>query len=111
MLLSPQTVPKSERDDFAELTHVELDRLYSVQIAGVSYAIWLLDIRFDPRSRGSVVEVKVAARNPSGRHYIGRFHIEADRLQTDGAVRAIETMERVIRGDLPPTARELQFEA
>jgi hypothetical protein len=82
-----------------------LERLGPVQIDGVPHAIWLLDIR----SRGSLVEVKVAARNPSGRHYIGRFRIAADRLHDEGLARALETMERVIRRSLPPTAGEMQF--
>lgn len=81
-----------------------------VQIDGVPHAIWLLDIRADPRTHGAILEVKVAAKNPSGRHYIGRFRIEADRLHADGAARAIETMEWVIRANLPPTARELSLE-
>lgn len=86
-----------------------LDRLGPVQIDGVPHAIWILDIRVDPRSRGSRVEVKVAAKNPSGRHYIGRFHVEAERLHEEGVARAIETMELVVRGSLPPTAREMPF--
>ena len=91
-----------------ELAH-GLDRLSPVQIDGVPHAIWLLDIRVDPRSRGSLIEVKVAAKNPSGRHYIGRFHVEAERLHDEGAARALETMELVVRGSLPPTAREMPF--
>jgi hypothetical protein len=81
-----------------------------VDIDGVAHVIWLLDIRPDPRTHGAVLEVKVAAKNPSGRHYIGRFHIAADRLQAEGFARAVETMERVVRGNVPPTAREFQFE-
>lgn len=91
-----------------ELTH-ELDRLGPVQIDGVPHAIWLLDMRVDPRSRGSLIEVKVAAKNPSGRHYIGRFHVEVERLHDEGVARALETMEFVVRGSLPPTAREMPF--
>lgn len=89
-----------------ELTE-RLDRLGPVQIDGVPHAIWLLDIRVDPRSGGSLIEVKVAAKNPSGRHYIARFHVEAERLHDEGVARALETMELVVRGNLPPTAREV----
>ena len=81
-----------------------LDRVWSMLIDGIPHAVWILDMRTDPRSRGSL-EVKVAAKDPSGRHYIGRFHIEAKRLQDEGVKCALETMERVIRGNLPPTAR------
>jgi hypothetical protein len=87
-----------------------LDRLSPVQIDGVPHTIWVLDMRVDPRSRGSLIEVKVAARNPSGRHYIGRFHIEAGRLHDEGVARALETMEVVIRRGLPPTAAETMFQ-
>lgn len=80
-----------------------------MEIDGVAHAIWLLDIRPDPRTHGAILEVKVAAKNPSGRHYIGRFEIQADRLHAEGAVRAIKTMERVVRGNLPPSAREFYF--
>ena len=93
-----------------ELSH-GLDRLCPVDIDGVPHVIWLLDIRIHPRSGRSVVEVKVGAKNPSGRHYIGRFQIEAERLHDEGVARALETMERVIRGNLPPTAREQQLVA
>ena len=82
-----------------------LDRLCPVQIDGVPHAIWVLDIR----SRGSLVEVKVAAKNPSGRHYIGRFHIEAERLHDEGVARALETMELVVRRSLPPSAGQMRF--
>ena len=85
------------------------DRLGPVQIDGVPHVIWLLDMRVDPRSHGSLIEVKVAAKNPSGRHYIGRFHVEAERLHDEGVTRALETMELVIRRGLPPMARETPF--
>ena len=91
-----------------ELAH-GLDRLGPVQIDGVPHAIWLLDVRVDPRSGGSLIEVKVAAKNPSGRHYIGRFHVEAEHLHDEGVARAVEVIELVVRGSLPPTARELPF--
>ena len=86
-----------------------LDRPRLVHIDGVPHTVWVLDMRVDPRSRGSMIEVKVAAKNPSGRHYIGRFHIETERLHDEGLARALETMEHVVRGGLPPTAREMQF--
>jgi hypothetical protein len=79
-------------------------RLSPLLIDCVPHDVWLLDIRVDPRSRGSLIEVKVAARNPSGRHYIGRFHIEAERLGDEGAARAVETMIDVVRRGLPPNA-------
>ena len=97
-----------ERDDVMELNHW-LDRLSPLQIDGVPHVIWLLDFRVDPRSGGSLIEVKVAAKNPSGRHYIGRFHIEAERLHDEGVARALEAMELVVRRSLPPTAREMLF--
>jgi hypothetical protein len=87
----------------------EWDRLGPVQIDGIPHDIWVLDMRIDPRSRGALIEVKVAAKNPAGRHYIGRFYVEAERLNEEGVARAIETMETVIRGGLPPTAREHPF--
>jgi hypothetical protein len=108
LLDMPARRPSSWTDDRMELTE-RLNRLSPVQIDGVPYAIWLLDIRMDPRSRGSLCEVKVAARNPSGRHYIGRFHIEAERLHDEGVARALKTMEFVVRGNLPPTAPEMPF--
>jgi hypothetical protein len=86
-----------------------LDRLGVVHIDGVPHDIWVLEIRADPRSRGSLIEVKVAAKNPSGRHYIGRFHIEAGRLHDEGRARALETMELVVRRGLPPSAPEMPF--
>lgn len=86
-----------------------LECLGALNIDGVPHAIWVLDIRLDPRQTGSRVEIKVAARNPSGRHYIGRFHIERDRLHDEGTARAMATMERVIREGLPPTARDVGF--
>ena len=86
-----------------------LNRLGPVDVDGVPHDLWLLVLRVEPRSGGSLVEVKVAARNPAGRHYIGRFHIETGRLHDEGAVRARETMERVISGNLPPTAPPLLF--
>lgn len=86
-----------------------LDRLGPLYIDGVPHAVWVLDIRVDPRSRGSLIEVKVAAKNPSGRHYIGRFHIETERLHDEGRARALETIEHVIRRGLPPTAPDLPF--
>ena len=85
------------------------DRLGPVQIEGIPHDIWILDMRIDPRSRGALIEVKVAAKSPSGRHYIGRFHVEAERLNDEGVARAIETIEMVVRGGLPPTARENPF--
>ena len=85
----------------------EWDRLGPLQIDGVVHDIWVLDMRIDSRSRGALIEVKVAARNPSGRHYIGRFHIPTERLHDEGVARAIETMELVVRGSLPPTRREI----
>ena len=89
-----------------ELTE-RLERLGPVDIDGVPHSIWLLDLRADPRSRGFLLEVKVAAKNPSGRHYIGRFHIEAERLHEEGVSRALKTMEMVVRGNLPPTTRDV----
>jgi hypothetical protein len=86
-----------------------LARLSPVQIDGVPHVVWLLDIRVDPRSRGSLIEVKVAARNPSGRHYIGRFYVESERLNDEGVARAVDTMTRVVRRSLPPTAPEMPF--
>ena len=79
---------------------MELPR--SLNIDGVLHEIWVLDIRLDPRQGGSFVEIKVAAKNPSGRHYIGRVRIERERLQEEGATRALEAIERVIRAGLPP---------
>jgi hypothetical protein len=89
---------------FRKLTH-GLDCLWPVQIDGVPHVMWLLDIRVDSPGHGSLIEVKVAARNPSGRHYIGRFHVEAERLHDEGEARALEAMEAVVRCNLPPTAR------
>lgn len=93
----------TDRDAFTDLIQ-QLARRSPVHIDGVPHAVWIIDIRFDPRTRGSLLDVKVAAKNPSGRHYIGRFQLEAERLQEEGAARAIAVMERVIRGNLPPTA-------
>jgi hypothetical protein len=90
------------------MTH-GLERLWPVQIDGVPHVMWLLDIRVDPQSGGSMIEVTVAARNPAGRHYIGRFHVEAERLHEEAEARALETMERVVRFNLPPTSREMLF--
>jgi hypothetical protein len=86
-----------------------LNPLGPLLIDGVPHAIWVLEIRIDPRSRGSMIEVKLAAKNPSGRHYIGRFHIETERLHDEGRARALETMELVVRRGLPPTAPEMPF--
>lgn len=55
-----------------------------LNIDGVPHAIWVLGIRLDPRQGGTLVEIKVAAKNPSGRHYIARFHIEPERLHEEG---------------------------
>lgn len=91
------------RDEVSGLAE-KLQRLSPVQIDGVPHLIWVIDIRSVPQSSGGLLDVKVAAKNPSGRHYIGRFRIEAERLAGDGPGRAIEVMEQVIRGNLPPTA-------
>jgi hypothetical protein len=96
-------VEPTSPDELSGLT-AQLQRLSPVPIDGVPHLVWVIDVRSVPGSQGFELEVKVAARNPSGRHYIGRFRIDADRLADEGSARAIAVMEQVIRGNLPPTA-------
>lgn len=78
-----------------------------IDIDGTPFAVWLIDIHEYEPPRRDAIQVLVGAKHADESH-IGELHIDRRRLtEPDFPDIAVETMRRIVTGDLPPGAREL----
>ncbi len=94
----------SDNEPFVKLSR-RLEAMSPVNIDGTPYGVWLIDIR--PATTTGAVDVSIAAKN-GDRQYTGIVHVDASRLsEKDFAELLLTVMRRIVRGELPPGAREL----
>jgi len=88
-----------------EAVSKRLDARSPIDVDGTPFVLHLVEIReADERT----VDVIVEAHSDS-EHYTGELHLRRERLDDIDQLepRIIATIERIIRDDLPPGAREL----
>jgi hypothetical protein len=79
-----------------------------IEIDGIPFGIWVIDVR-TPRSPGSLHSVIVVGAKSISQSYTGEMHVGHERLNdVEYCVEnAIETMRQIVRGELPPGATSL----
>lgn len=85
----------------------ELEERSPVQINGLPYGIWVIDIR-ERTPPDASVNVHIGARDQS-ESFTGMMHLAKDHLQDIAHVAdlAVETMRQIVTGELPPGVRQL----
>lgn len=98
---------KSALMTFQTLTK-QLTKYSPIEIDGRSYRLYVIDVR-EARPYGAV-EIAIGAEGLTGLVHSGELRLSRDRFERDDVVHlAINTISRIISGQLPPGAREFIF--
>ena len=85
----------------------QLEARSPIEVDGTSFTIWLIDIHEHIPPQPHAVMVLIGAKHADESH-TAELHINRKRLsEPDFPDIAIEMIRRIVRGDLPPRAREL----
>ena len=93
--------------DAFETLSAALERKPTLDIDGTQFAVWLIAIEEYMPRRDNAVRVIVGARHSHTEHHTGELRVARERLDAPDFPDLVrETMERIIRADLPPGALE-----
>lgn len=95
-----------QHDHFASL-FAAVEARSPIRVADATYGIWLMDLR-EPEF-GASIDVVVGAKGIGVSSYTGELHLDRSRLDDYGFIvdRGIETLGKIIRGELPQGHRVL----
>jgi hypothetical protein len=85
----------------------QLEARSPIDVDGTRFTVWLIAIHEYAPQRPDAIQVVVGAKHADESH-TGELRINRKRLsEPDFPDIVIETMRRIVSGDLPPGAREL----